>query len=54
MAIDRLIYKDMKKINLEHLIELFDNLETSKSEVKVPKAIAEKATIPLNRMLNLS
>jgi len=54
LAMEKLICYNMKKHNLELIKYLLENLEDKAFEVKVPLAIAKKALIPINRMLEYS
>lgn len=49
-ASDRMLCPDMKKIRLENVIASLENLT---GEVRVPEAVAKKALVPVQRMINL-
>jgi quinolinate synthase len=52
LAKEKLICYNMKKHNLESIRYLLENLDDKDFEVKVPKRIAKKASIPINKMLD--
>jgi quinolinate synthase len=54
LAKDKLICYNMKKHSLESIKYVLENLNDKIFEVKVPKEIAEKALIPINKMLEYS
>ena len=54
LASDKMICYNMKKHNLELIKYLLENLVDKNFEIKVSKQIAEKALIPINRMLDYS
>ncbi|TFG02617.1 MAG: quinolinate synthase NadA [Promethearchaeota archaeon] len=51
---NKMICHNMKKNKLESIKFLLQNLENNPSEIKVPKKIAEKALIPIEKMLKYS
>ena len=54
LANEKLICYNMKKHNLELIKYLLENLDDKNFEIRVPKQIAEKALIPINKMLDYS
>ncbi|MBD3211750.1 MAG: quinolinate synthase NadA [Candidatus Lokiarchaeota archaeon] len=54
LASDGLICEDMKKNKLETMRMLLKDLDNNRYEVKVPEDIAEKAYIPIEKMLKFS
>ncbi len=54
LANKKLICYNMKKHNLELIKYLLENLDDKNFEIRVPKQIAEKALIPINKMLDYS
>jgi quinolinate synthase len=54
LAKESLICKNMKKNSLESIYDILYNLDSTEYEVKVPSEIAEKALIPIEKMLNYS
>ena len=54
LAKEKMICYNMKKHNLELIKYLLENLDDKNFEVKVPKQVAERALIPINKMLDYS
>ena len=54
LASNKMICYNMKKHNLELIKYILENLDDKSYEIKVPKAIAKRALIPINKMLDYS
>ncbi|MFX0144749.1 MAG: quinolinate synthase, partial [Candidatus Hodarchaeota archaeon] len=54
LAKDRLICYNMKKHNLELIIQILENLDDKTFEIKVPISIANRAIKPIEKMLDYS
>ncbi|MFX1412159.1 MAG: quinolinate synthase NadA, partial [Promethearchaeota archaeon] len=54
LAKEKMICYNMKKHNLELIKYLLENLDDKNFEVKVPKQVAERALLPINKMLDYS
>ncbi|MEJ2249062.1 MAG: quinolinate synthase NadA [Candidatus Lokiarchaeota archaeon] len=54
LAKKSLICKNMKKNSLERIYDMLYNLDDEEYEVKVPSDIAEKALLPIEKMLKYS
>ncbi|MBN1802509.1 MAG: quinolinate synthase NadA [Candidatus Lokiarchaeota archaeon] len=54
LASDKLVCYNMKKHTIEMLEHVLNNLDDNNYEVKVPKNIAKRAIVPLERMLEYS
>ncbi len=54
LASDKLVCYNMKKHSIEMLEYVLNNLDDVSFEVKVPKEVAKRAIVPLDRMLEYS